>query len=126
MVPVPVVWACSTPRFSNTLPVPALPVTFVFVMLNVPLVSLMNREALPMAVLVSGAEPWFVSVVAFRVKLLPVSAPVTVVPPVPVTVPEATSRRSTENGLGPEFSVPNDKPSTPVVLRFSAAEDVNW
>ena len=77
-------------------------------------------------VLASVALPWFVSVVASSVKLLPVRAPVTVVPPVPVTVPEATSRRLTEKALGPELSVPKFRPSTPVVLRFSAAEDVNW
>ena len=63
---------------------------------------------------------------AFRVKPVPVNASVTVVPPVPVTVPKLTLRRLTENALGPELSVPELRPSIPVVLRFSAAEDVNW
>ena len=102
-------------------------------MLNVPLVSLTSREALVMDVLVSVAAPWLVSVVASRIKLKPVSALVTMMPPAPVTVPsvpvdpEPMSRRLTEKALGPELSVPKpDRPSTPVVLRFNAAEDVNW
>ena len=84
-----------------------------------------ESEALLMAVLVSVAMPWLVSVVAFRVRP-PVSASVTVVPPAPVTVPEVTLRRLTEKMLWPELSVPELRPNIPVVLRFSAAEDVNW
>ena len=133
LLPVPVVCACSTPRFSSTLPVPVELPTEAFVMLNVPLVSLMNREALLMRVLNNVAAPWLVRVVASRIKFNPVSALVTVMPPVPVTVPnvpvdpEPMSRRLTEKALGPELSVPKpDRPSTPVVLRFNAAEDVNW
>ena len=64
---------------------------------------------------------------AFSVKLLPVKASITVVPPAPVTVPLTTFRRLTVNALGPELSVLKlDRPSIPVVFRFSAAEDVNW
>ena len=61
-----------------------------------------------------------------RVKPLPVNAPVTTVPPVPVTVPLETSRRGIVNAVGPELSVPLLKPTTPVLLRLNTAVGLNW
>ena len=75
-------------------------------MLNVPLVSLTNREPLLMAVPVSVALPWFVSFVASRIKSLPVKALVTTVPPKPVKVPLLVFKRATVKAVGPESSVP--------------------
>ena len=74
---------------------------------NVPLVSFTSLEPFCMYVLVSVALPWFVSVVASRLKVLPVKALVTTAPPVPVKVPELMMfKRLTVKGVGPELSVP--------------------